>query len=81
MILIIKCTKLLSQMNKPINIMLTGGNGRLGKSISNYLINKGHRVVIGDLKFKKITKSRKNNLFFKSDLTKEKTLKILLNFQ
>ena len=68
-------------MNKPINIMLTGGNGRLGKSISNYLINKGHRVVIGDLKFKKITKSRKNNLFFfKSDLTKEKNIKDFIRF-
>ena len=51
-------------MSKPMNIMLTGGNGRLGKSISNYLINKGHKVVIGDLKFNKITKSKKNNLFF-----------------
>ena len=50
-------------MNKPINIMLTGGNG-LRKNISNYLINKGHRVVIGDLKFKKITKSRKIIYFF-----------------
>ena len=64
MILIIKLQNFSPKMNKPINIMLTGGNGRLGKSISNYLINKGHRVVIGDLKFKKITKSRKNNLFF-----------------
>ena len=65
-----------------MNIMLTGGNGRLGKSISNYLINKGHKVVIGDLKFNKITKSKKNNLFFfKSDLTKEKNIKDFISFQ
>ena len=44
-----------------MNIMLTGG-GSLRKSISNYLINKGHKVVIGDLNLK-ITKSKKN-LFF-----------------
>ena len=65
-----------------MNIMLTGGNGRLGKSISNYLINKGHKVVIGDLNLKRLQNLKKNNLFFfKSDLTKEKILKILLNFQ
>ena len=68
-------------MNKPMNIILTGGNGRLGKSISTYLINKGHKVVIGDLNFEKIKKSNRKNLYlYKSDLTKEKNIKNFIKF-
>ncbi len=68
-------------MNKPMNIILSGGNGRLGKTISSYLINKGHKVVIGDLNFeKKIISKLKNLYFYKSDLTKEKNIKDFIKF-
>ena len=44
------------------NILISGGNGRLGKSISNYLVENGHNVVCGDISFKKINKANINLL-------------------
>lgn len=64
------------------NILISGGNGRLGKSITNYFISKNHNVVCGDKLFtKNIRKFSKKNLFlFKSDLTKEKNIQNFINF-
>lgn len=64
-------------MKKIKNILITGGNGRIGKSLTNYFLSKGHRVVCGDKKFDKINyNSFKQNLYlYKSDLTNE--IKIL----
>ena len=43
-------------MKKIQNILISGGNGRIGSSLSNYLLNKGHKIVVGDLHFNNITK-------------------------
>ena len=70
-------------MKKIQNILISGGNGRIGSSLSNYLLNKGHKIVVGDLHFNNITKKKenKNSLFlFKSDLTKEKNIQRFINF-
>ena len=64
-------------MKNSYNILISGGNGRLGKSISNYLVKNGHSVVCGDISYKKINNvNLKKKLFlFKSDLTQEKNIK------
>ena len=64
------------------NILISGGNGRLGKSIANYFFSKNHNIVCGDKFFtKNIRKYSKKNLFlFKSDLTKEKNIQNFINF-
>lgn len=70
-------------MKKIQNILISGGNGRIGSSLSNYLLNKGHKIVVGDLHFNNITKKKenKNSLFlFKSDLTREKNIQRFINF-
>ena len=46
-------------MKKIQNILISGGNGRIGSSLSNYLLNKGHKIVVGDLHFNNITKEKK----------------------
>ena len=59
-------------MKNSYNILISGGNGRLGKSISNYLVENGHNVVSGDISFKKInntnTTNKNNNEISLSDI-------------
>lgn len=64
-------------MKKFKNILISGGNGRIGKSLTNYFLSQGHTVVCEDKKFDKINfNSFKKNLYlYKSDLTNE--IKIL----
>ena len=38
-------------MFKAQNILISGGNGLLGKSICTFLLNQGHNVVVGDKYF------------------------------
>ena len=63
-------------------ILISGGNGRLGESLTKYLLRKGNKIVSGDkLLTKKIEISKnKNFFFFKSDLTKEKNIKKFIQF-
>ncbi len=59
------------------NIIITGGNGFLGRQITDALINEEANVFIIDIKKPKKKTSAK---FFYSDITKENNLKKILNF-
>ena len=59
------------------NIIITGGNGFLGKQITDALNNEKANVYIIDIK-KPINKSRIK--YFKTDITNEKELKKILEF-
>lgn len=59
------------------NIIITGGNGFLGKQLTNAFLGQGSRVFVLDIKKPKL----KNRLtFFKADITKEIDLKKILTF-
>jgi len=70
-------SKFLDLKNK--NVIITGGNGFLGKQISNAFLNQGSNVFILDVR-----KSKLNNKinFFRTDVTKETELiKVLSIFK
>ena len=60
---------------KKKNIIITGGNGFLGKQLSKAFINQGSNVFIFDLK---TSKNKKNLKYFEVDITKEKQLSRIL---
>ena len=59
------------------NIILTGGNGFLGRQITNSLLNEKANVYIIDIKKPKKKTSAK---YFKSDITNEQDLQKILKF-
>ncbi len=59
------------------NILITGGNGFLGKQISNAFLKQGSKLFVLDIKKPKLN-SKVN--FFKTDITKEIDLKKVLTF-
>ena len=59
------------------NIIITGGNGFLGRQITNALLNEKANVFIIDIKKSKKKTSAK---YFYSDVTNESDLKKILNF-
>jgi NAD(P)-dependent dehydrogenase (short-subunit alcohol dehydrogenase family) len=68
-------TKFKDLKNK--NIVITGGNGFIGKQLCNAFLDQGSKVFILDIKKPKL----KNKLiFFKTDITKENDLKKFLTF-
>ncbi len=69
-------------MKKIKNILISGGNGRVGKSIADYFVSKNHNVVCGDKLFTQYKKKYppKNLFVFESDLTKEKNIQNFINF-
>ena len=70
-------------MTKKLNILVSGGNGLIGYSLCEFLLEEGHNVLVGDInlsKFKKKNKLFKNLYLLKVDLTKEKNFVKLLNF-
>lgn len=69
-------------MNKTKNIIITGGHGRIGSALTEFLINNGHNVLVSDIKpAKKKTIFKNGNYnFIKLDLTKEKNIKKLIKF-
>ncbi len=68
-------------MEKNKNILISGANGLIGKSLSQYLLSKGHNIICGDENFKHLKKDNKRNMFlFKSDLSKEKNIEKFLKF-
>ncbi len=58
-------------------IVITGGNGFLGKQLCKAFIDQGSKIFILDIK-----KPKSNKLvnFFKTDITKETELKNFLSF-
>ncbi len=68
-------TKFLDLKNK--NIVITGGNGFLGKQISQAFIDQDSKVFILDLNNKKI---KNKSYFLKTDITKEYHLKKVLRY-
>ena len=59
------------------NILITGGNGFLGKQISNAFLKQGSKLFILDIKKPKLNSKV---TFFKTDITKEINLKKVLTF-
>ena len=59
------------------NILITGGNGFLGKQISNAFLIQGSKLFILDIKKPKLNSKV---TFFKTDITKEINLKKVLTF-
>ena len=59
------------------NIIITGGSGFLGSQIVDAFLNERANVYIIDLQKPKKKSSVK---YFKSDITNEDDLKIILNF-
>ncbi len=53
-------------------VLLTGGNGFFGKQICNAFLNSGCKVIIIDIKKRKL--SHKNVSYFKCDITSEKEI-------
>ena len=37
-------------MNKTKNIIITGGHGRIGSALTEFLISNGHNVLVSDIK-------------------------------
>ncbi len=60
---------------KKKNIIITGGNGFLGKQLTKAFINQGSNVFIFDLK---TSKNKKNLKYFNVDITREKQLSRIL---
>ena len=59
------------------NILITGGSGFLGSQIVDAFINEQSKVYIIDVKKPKKKNSTK---YFRSDITNEEDLKIILNY-
>ena len=59
------------------NVVITGGNGFLGKQICNAFLNQSSRVFVLDIKK---PNSKNKVIFFKTDITKEIDLKKFLTF-
>ena len=59
------------------NIVITGGNGFLGRQISQAFIDQGAKVFVLDVYKSKI---KNESYFFKTDITKENHLKKTLNY-
>ncbi len=59
------------------NVIITGGNGFIGKQISKAFLNQGSKVFILDLR---IFKSNNRINFFKTDITKSEQIYRILNF-
>tara|TARA_B100001057_G_scaffold499219_2_gene609047 strand:+ start:985 stop:1413 length:429 start_codon:yes stop_codon:yes gene_type:complete len=59
------------------NIVITGGNGFLGKQLCDAFLSQGSKVLILDIKK---SNSKKNLIQFKTDITKENELKKFLFF-
>ena len=68
-------TKFSDLKNK--NVLITGGNGFLGKQISSALLKQGSKIFILDVKKPKL---RSKVTFFKTDITKEIELKKVITF-
>jgi UDP-glucose 4-epimerase len=60
-----------------MKVLVTGGSGFLGKSVSDYFTNQGHKVLI----FDKIPPKNilKNQTYIEGDICKEKLTKDVLN--
>jgi NAD(P)-dependent dehydrogenase (short-subunit alcohol dehydrogenase family) len=69
---------------KKRNILISGGNGRIGSALAKALLDSGNNVLIGDLnksaKLNKFLSNKKNLYFYKTDLTKEKNLKNFIKY-
>ena len=59
------------------NIVITGGNGFLGKQLCNAFLNQGAKVFVLDITK---TKSKNKLIFFRTDITKENDLKKFVTF-
>ena len=59
------------------NVLITGGNGFLGKQISSAFLKQGSKIFILDIKKPKL---RSKITFFKTDITKEIELKKVITF-
>ena len=59
------------------NVVITGGNGFLGKQLCNAFLNQGSKVFVLDIKK---PKSKNKLIFFKTDITQEVDLKKFLTF-
>ena len=56
-------------------ILISGGNGRLGESLTKYLLSTGNKIVSGDkLLTKKIEISKNKNFFFLSQTLQKKKI-------
>ena len=75
-------------MLKNSTFIITGAGGRIGYSLTEAIISKGGRVIIGDINKKKILQlknklgkeiSEKKLLYYIGDLTKGKNIKKLIN--
>lgn len=68
-------TKFKDLKNK--NIVITGGNGFIGKQLCNAFLDQGSKVFILDITNPKF---KNKSIFFKTDITKENDLKKFLTF-
>ncbi len=56
-------------------VLLTGGNGFFGKQICNAFLKSGCKVILIDIKKRKL--NHKNIFFFNCDITSEKEIKVI----
>lgn len=67
-------------------IIIPGAAGRIGFTLSKYLFDKGHKLILGEISNKNISFLKKNFknseqvLYFKSDLTKQKNIINFINW-
>ena len=59
------------------NVVITGGNGFLGKQLCNAFLNQGSKVFVLDIKK---PKSKNKLIFFKTDITQQVDLNKFLTF-
>ena len=67
-------------MNKSLSIVIIGGRGLIGKTLTNELSKAGHRIICADINNKSNNSKKINDLFFvKTDINNHVSLEALIS--
>lgn len=66
-------------MNKSLSIVIIGGRGLIGKTLTDELLKVGHKIICADINNKINTSKKIKELFFvKTDINSQKSLEALI---